>query len=202
MDERGGREDAGGATRYDTAMPLVLLLLLCGVPAWAGEEEERNKAAARRFIEQMWFQGNLAVVDELVASKVVVHDIGARKNSSETPEMQKQVAKSFLDNGAVGGTVDFVFAEGDRVAVRWQWTYKSRVWWQRILGGDIANAVVTVLRFENGRIVEIWNHRHDIDAFEQAGFLRWEYFKGLIIGLIGGTAISLVLRRLLRSPAA
>ncbi|MDX2151558.1 MAG: ester cyclase [Bryobacteraceae bacterium] len=175
----------------------LVLLLICTLPALAD-----NKTAARRFIEDTWFQGNLQVIDELVAPKVVVHDIGDRKNAAETPEMQKQVVKSFRDNGTVTGRVNFLIEEADRVAVHWTWNYKSNVWWQRIMGGDLSTSVVNMFRFENGKIVEIWNHRHDIDAFEQAGFLRWEYLKGLIIGLIAGTAFSLVLRRLLRPTGA
>lgn len=38
--------------------------------------EERNKALARRFYEDVWFSPNTSSVDELVANEYIVHDIG------------------------------------------------------------------------------------------------------------------------------
>jgi SnoaL-like domain len=38
-------------------------------------EQERNKAASRRFHEEVWNQGNLEVIDELFAPHYVVHDL-------------------------------------------------------------------------------------------------------------------------------
>ena len=39
---------------------------------------EDNKANARRFIEEVWNQGNLAVIDELTSPHYVDHDPAGR----------------------------------------------------------------------------------------------------------------------------
>ena len=37
---------------------------------------EQNKAAARRWSEELWGRGNLAVADEIIAPDYVRHDSG------------------------------------------------------------------------------------------------------------------------------
>jgi predicted SnoaL-like aldol condensation-catalyzing enzyme len=144
----------------------------------AAQSEEANKALARRFYEEIWFSRNLAAVDELVAPDYVVHDFGDRKAVREPADEQKRVADLFWQNGAMSGTIDFQIAEGDLVATRWQWHYQPRTWLMRItmVGGRNPIPIVNVFRFKDGRIVEIWNHRHDIDIGFAANFLRVQGF--------------------------
>ena len=40
-------------------------------------------------------------------------------------------------------------------------------------------SIINVVRIKNGKIVEFWNHRHDIDTPQTMKFT----FKGLLIGL-------------------
>ena len=49
------------------------------VPEVAGHDAstiERNKATARRWSEELWSRGNLAVADEIIAADYVRHDPG------------------------------------------------------------------------------------------------------------------------------
>jgi hypothetical protein len=45
--------------------------------------EERNKALARAFYEDLWFSDRTDRFDRYVADEYVVHDIGERKNVTE-----------------------------------------------------------------------------------------------------------------------
>ncbi|HEX6123748.1 MAG TPA: nuclear transport factor 2 family protein [Pyrinomonadaceae bacterium] len=170
--------------------PLILIALLLSATtlAYAGEVEEQNKALARRFYEEVWFKNNPAVVDELVAPTYIAHDTGDRKNSMEPAEEQKKIAQFFWDRGTMAGTIDYQIAEGDLVATRWQWYFKPNVWWMKILGGDEHIPIINVFRIRDGKIVEVWNHRHDIDT-GQANFV---FVKGLVFGLIPSLAFLVI----------
>lgn len=167
----------------------LLLTILFLNTAVAGETAETNKALARRFYEEVWFKRNPAVVDELVAPTYIVHDIGDRKSSMESAEEQKKIADFFWERGSMTGSIDYQIAEGDLVATRWQWHFEPSVWWMKLLGGREQIPIINVFRFRDGRIVEIWNHRHDIDT----GMGNFLFVKGVGVGL----APSLVLLVLL-----
>jgi predicted SnoaL-like aldol condensation-catalyzing enzyme len=192
-------------------MRTVLLLivgLLSGAVVYAGEIEEGNKALARRFYEEVWFRRNVAAVDELVAPTYIVHDVGERKNAMEAADEQKKIAEFFWDRGTMTGSIDYQIAEGDLVATRWQWHFKPDVWWMKALGGDEHIPIINVFRFRDGKIVEIWNHRHDIDT----GMGTFIFVKGLALGLVPAAALLVLvillwrklrkLRRAAPEPAA
>jgi hypothetical protein len=93
----------------------------------------------------------------------------------------------------MGGNIDFQIAEGDLVATRWQWHYEPRAWPMRILmlGGRNPVPIINVFRFEHGKIVEVWNHRHDIDVGFAANFLR---LQGFLVGVVASVLVALGVR--------
>jgi predicted SnoaL-like aldol condensation-catalyzing enzyme len=159
----------------------------------AAQGEESNKALARRFYEQVWFSRNVGAVDELVASEYVVHDIGDRKAVVEPAGAQKQLADFFWQHGTMTGRIDFQVAEGDLVATRWQWQYQPRTWWMKasMLGAQPSVPIINVFRFEDGKIVEIWNHRHDIDTGYASNRL---VLQGFAAGLLVATLTMIGIR--------
>ena len=152
------------------------------------ETEERNKALARRFYEKVWFSNNPEVVDELVAAEYIAHDIGDRKGVTESADEQKQIAAFFWDNGKMSGSIDYQVAECDLVATRWQWKYKPETWWMKMMGGSNQIPIINVFRFKDGKIVELWNHRHDIDTAQG----NIPFVKGLLFGLIPSLVLLIV----------
>ena len=181
---------------------VLCLLLLASSLVFAGEIEEQNKALARHFYEEVWFKKNPAVVDEVFAPTYIAHDIGKRKNSMEAAEEQKKIAAFFWDHGTMTGTIDYQIAEGDLVATRWQWYFEPNVWWMKILGGREHIPIINVVRFRDGKIVEIWNHRHDIDT----GMGNLIFVKGLAVGLIPSIVLLVLMflmwRKLRKQPVA
>ncbi len=165
-------------------LSIGLLALLLSAPIMAGTpSEETNKALARQFYEQVWFTRNLDAVDELVAPEYLVHDIGGRKGVVEPADEQKRTAGFLWQNGSMSGHIDYQIAEGDLVATRWQWQYQPRTWWMKILmlGSRNPIPIINVFRFRDGKIVEIWNHRHDIDIGFAANIL---IAKGFAVGVL------------------
>jgi len=183
------------------AVFFILVLLFTVSIIRAGEIEEQNKALARRFYEEVWFKNNPAAVDEIFAPTYIAHDIGDRKNSMEQANQQKEIAQFFWDRGSMTGTFDYQIAEGDLVATRWQWYFEPNVWWMKLLGGREHIPIINVFRFRDGKIVEVWNHRHDIDTSRGTVI----FLKGVIVGLLPAIVllvIAIMLWRKLRKARA
>lgn len=66
-------------------------------------------------------------------------------------------------------------------------------------GGDLP--IINVFRFENGKIVEIWNHRHDIDTGRTLAFKPQGFAVGLVPGVILLVYAWMLRRRLNRARA-
>jgi len=143
-------------------------------------QEEINKEIALNFYRDLWQTNNTDKYSDYVADEYVVHDIGDRKNVVEEAIEQKNIADMFWANGDMDVEISYQIAEGDLVANRWIWNYKPETFIGKVLFGSKPIAVINVFRIEDGKIVEIWNHRHDIDTNQTMMFT----VKGLLIGLV------------------
>jgi len=140
-------------------------LAACSVADDGAATLERNKALALGFYEDLWFSDNADAYSKYVADTYVVHDTGDRKNATEPAIAQKEIAQFFRGMGELTGEIDYQIAEGDKVATRWTIS---------LVPNERAEAmgffafedvpIINVFRFnDEGKIVEIWNHRHDVD---------------------------------------
>jgi predicted SnoaL-like aldol condensation-catalyzing enzyme len=143
--------------------------------------QDLNKAAARGFYENLWFSNNTASYEQYLAKEYIIHDIGEEKGLVEPAIRQKEIADFFWGNGNMSGEIDFQVSEGDIVATRWHWTFAPSSLLGRIAIGETNIPIINAFRFENGKIVEIWNHRHDIDIPGRRNAL---VMKGLAFGLL------------------
>lgn len=174
---------------------LVPLAALNGAPV-----EDANKALALRFYQEVWFTNHTQVATELVAPTYLIHDTPPRENGTEAASMQKEIPDFFWQHGEMSGKIDYQIAEGDLVMTRWFWHWKPTTWWIRLLtvNGSADIPIINVLRFKDGKIVEIWNHRHDATAASQMGVNRLQFFGGVLCGLLGAWLYSFTRRRMLR----
>jgi len=150
------------------------------VEAYSRSQEEINKEIARNFYRDLWQTNNTVKYSDYVADKYVVHDIGDRKNAAEDAIEQKNIADMFWANGTMDMELDYQIAEGDLVANRWIWKYKPETFFGKVVFGSKPIPIINVFRFKDGKIVEIWNHRHDIDTNQTLRFT----LKGLLVGLL------------------
>ncbi|MEM9233544.1 MAG: nuclear transport factor 2 family protein [Pseudomonadota bacterium] len=142
------------------------MLYFSGVPAAAQEDiEARNKGIAQKFYDDLWFSNNTDRYVDYVAETYVVHDIGDRKNITEPAIEQKQIADFFWSIGTLEGEMDYQIAEGDMVANRWTITFTPNAKGEEMGMGAVEDIpIINAFRFnDDGKIVEIWNHRHDVD---------------------------------------
>ena len=131
----------------------------------SAQDTERNKEIARKFYEDLWFSNKTDTYADYVAEEYIVHDVGDRKGTTEEAVAQKGIADFFHSMGEMTGEIDYQIAEGDKVATRW-WITMTPSEFARERGmTDIDRvAIINVFRFnDEGKIVEIWNHRHDVE---------------------------------------
>lgn len=146
-----------------------------------GNQEEINKEIARNFYQDLWFTNNTQNYSKYVADTYVVHDIGEERNGTTEPAItQKEIADMFWANGTWDSKIDYQIADGDLVATRWQAYYTPTSILGKVLFGKGNIPIINVFRIEDGKIVEIWNHRHDIETNQTLKFT----FQGLLIGLL------------------
>jgi steroid delta-isomerase-like uncharacterized protein len=133
--------------------------------------EAANKALVRRFYEEVWAKGNLDVADELFAADYVRHDLRAG-DPTPGPEGQKQIAAAFRAAFPdLTWEIDFLLADGDFVAGRWTSTGTHLKQWAGVeaTGRTMRFSGINVFRFEDGKVVELWNHRDDLGLMQQLG---------------------------------
>ncbi len=157
--------------------------------------QERNKEIARNFYQDLWFSNNTDQYAKYVASEYVVHDIGDRKGVTEPAIEQKNIADFFWENGTWDSKINYQIADGDLVATRWETTFKPTTLLGKVAIGSGTIPIINVFRInDEGKIVEIWNHRHDIDTPQTMKFVM----KGLIIGLLIALIPTLIAIRMKR----
>ncbi|SMG39625.1 Predicted SnoaL-like aldol condensation-catalyzing enzyme [Marivirga sericea] len=164
--------------------------------------ENRNKELTLGFYQDLWFTDNTDNYKKYVAETYVVHDIGDRKGVTEPAIEQKIIADRLWENGTWDSKINYQIADGDLVATRWEATYKPETLLGKVVFGAGTIPIINVFRFnEEGKIVEIWNHRHDIDTNRTMMFT----IKGLLIGLLIAlipTIIAIRLKRKLKKQAS
>jgi predicted ester cyclase len=118
---------------------------------------EKNKAIARRYQEEVWGKGDLALIDELVAADFVDHSLPAGMDPRFAGA--KRAVKGALDAFPDGQwTVEDLIAEGDKVVIRWkmQATHEHEFRGIAPAGKPVTVTGITILRIAGGKIVERW----------------------------------------------
>ena len=167
---------------------LVVTISLISISSYSQEEREFikskteiNKEIARNFYKDLWFTNNTENYTNYVANPYVVHDIGDRKGITEPAIEQKNIADFFWKNGEFDSKIDFQIAEGDLVATRWTGSFKANSLFGRVaLEAKEPISIINVFRIKDGKIIEFWNHRHDIETPQTLKFS----IKGFMIGLL------------------
>ena len=80
------------------------------------QEAQDNKSIVHRFYEEVWNEGNLDLVDELIAPSFVNHGMGSERGSDR--EAFKQTIQKVRTGLNFRHTVEELIAEGDTVVAR------------------------------------------------------------------------------------
>jgi steroid delta-isomerase-like uncharacterized protein len=133
---------------------------------------EQNKAAARRSVEEVWNQGKLDVIGELVAENATFHDPNVPGGTFTGPKGFKQFVEIY--RGAfpdVRFTIHDQIAEGDKVATRWSatGTNKGALMGIAATGKHSTVTGTDIGRYANGKLVEEWLSYDMLGMLQQLG---------------------------------
>ena len=133
---------------------------------------EKNKAIARRYQEEVWGKGDLALIDELVAADFVDHSLPAGMDPSFAGA--RRAVKGALDAFPDGQVqIDRTFAAGDYVCVEFtgRGTHTGTL---RSAGGEIA-ATGRSITLHLCDVVEVRNARiHAVRSYFDSASLMMQ----------------------------
>jgi steroid delta-isomerase-like uncharacterized protein len=133
---------------------------------------ENDKATLRRFVEEYWNKGNLAVVDEVFAPNFQDRNpfAGAAPDRGGLKQAITAYRAAFSDQSL---TIDDLIAEGDKVV--WRWTHRGAhtgsLMGVPATGNPITFSGITMERFADGKIVERWSQVDLLGFMQQLGML-------------------------------
>ncbi len=131
-----------------------------------------NKNLSRRFIEELWNQGKLAVIDELIAPNATFYDASVPGGKFTGPEGMRQFYQIY--KGAfpdVRITINDQIAEGDKVCTRWTatGTHKGDLMGTAPTGKSATVTGVDIGRYQGGKVVESWGSYDMLGLLQQLG---------------------------------
>src|SRR5262249_21273374 len=134
---------------------------------------EQNKATARRWSEELWGRGNLAIADEIIAPDYVRHDPGdpfPARGPGDVKRIVTMLRKMLPD---LHIEIEAMVAEGDMVVSRYTATATDSVGYMGMAptGKTIRSTAIQFFRFDDGKVVESWAVRDDLGTLRQLGHL-------------------------------
>ncbi len=136
---------------------------------------EENKKLIRRWFDEVWNNGRADVIEELFDENGIAHGLGDDPaNPIKGPSGFRPFYETFrqaFPNMMVD--VEDVIAEGDKVVARCSVRAKHE---GEFMGRAATQAPVeftgiTIVRIENGKIVEAWNNFDFMTMYKQVGHL-------------------------------
>jgi steroid delta-isomerase-like uncharacterized protein len=128
-----------------------------------------NKAILHRYAEEIFNQGNLAVIDEIIAPNVVSRTSGADIHNRESfRTFVVQFRASFLD---IRCTIEDMIAEGDLVAIHWTFCGTQRGEFLGIAptGKTMTATGTNFYRLRDGQIEQTWGDWDLLGLQQQLG---------------------------------
>ncbi|MFN8491969.1 MAG: ester cyclase [Caldilineaceae bacterium] len=134
---------------------------------------EQNKAVVRRDVDEIWTQGNAALIDELYTADAVDHNplpglqATGRALQKQTLQMLHTGFPDFQNH------IDLMLAEGDKVAVSItiRGTHLGQFLQMPPTGKAATWTRMTIYRLENGQIAELWHVVDALGLIAQLGLL-------------------------------
>jgi steroid delta-isomerase-like uncharacterized protein len=133
---------------------------------------DANKQLVERFYEEVWARGNVDFATEVFSDDYVRHDLRAAqaaRGAAGQAWIAEQFRQAFPD---LKWRIDLVFGEADLVAGRWTASGTHSGSWGDLppTGKRAEFSGVNIFRFgDDGKVVEIWNHRDDLGLMNQLG---------------------------------
>jgi steroid delta-isomerase-like uncharacterized protein len=129
---------------------------------------EENKAIVRRVNDEVWNEGHLDVIDELIADDFVATIVGAPEQIRGPQGFREFVVMYRTAFPDLRITVDEQVTEGETVVTRWTatGTNEGELMGIPATGKQATTAGININRISGGKLVEGWG------LFDQLGLLQ------------------------------
>lgn len=139
----------------------------------SGEDTtDQNKSVVRRCFEDVWSNGNLDAVADLVHPNFIRHHERNQDQDLHGIEgFRRWVVQTRDALSGLRFTVELVFAEGDRVMAhaRARATHAGELEGVAATGAEVDYTVTTLVRLADGKIVECWVIADEFGVLQQLG---------------------------------
>ncbi|GAP96637.1 ester cyclase [Leptolyngbya sp. NIES-2104] len=120
-------------------------------------DSDRNKAIYQRYIQQVFNQGQLELLDQLLSPSYVYHEAppGTLPGAEGIKQVVSMFRAAFPD---LEITIDDQIAEGDKVCSRatTRGTHQGEIFGISATGQAVTMTGITIVRIVEGRIAESW----------------------------------------------
>ena len=123
-------------------------------------------------MDEVYNEGNVDFIDEVVASNLVVHDPTSPEGMSSGVESAKQFVEVYRNAFPdIQMTVEDVIAEGDKVVTRWtvRATHQGELMGISPSGNRVEVTGISIDRIEGGKFVETWSNYDTLGMMQQIG---------------------------------
>lgn len=132
---------------------------------------EDNRALARRFVREIFNQGNLDVVEEIVSPGYLHHDPTTDEFGSGIEGFKEMIAlyrSAFPD---LHISMDDQIATEDKVVDRWtgSGTHRGTMMGISPTNRKVEATGISIHRIADGKIAETWNNYDALGIFQQLG---------------------------------
>ncbi len=130
---------------------------------------ERNKDTFRRYVEEVWKEEKLDIVDEVFAAKYLSHQSDGsvlERGPEDVKKFVEEYRSAFSD---IEDIVEDMIGEDDKVVTRWtlRATHTGDFRGIPATGNRVHITGIGIFRFsDDGKVVESW------DSLDQLGMMR------------------------------
>lgn len=132
---------------------------------------DSNKQLIRGFIDEVWNEGQLAMVDEMMPTTLINHfPDGHIVNRDGFMQFVRALRTAFPDFHMI---LTDLIAEADRVVARWVWhgTHRGQLLEMQPTGKHAQIEGVCIYRLADGCIAEVWWAYDTATLMQQLGFV-------------------------------
>jgi steroid delta-isomerase-like uncharacterized protein len=132
---------------------------------------EAEKSVVRRFFAEAWNSKDLTLVDELIASSYIGHDV-VLTHAERGPDRIKRIMTAFRAAFPdLQVTVEDVVVQGEKEVVRWtaRGTHQGTFMNIAPTGKQIVVSGTDIGRVVNGQIQEMWSNWDGLGLMRQLG---------------------------------
>lgn len=134
---------------------------------------EENKAVVRRWFDEVWNQGRSEAIEELFDEYGIAHGLS---DDPAQPITGPRDYRPFYDVFRqafpnINIVIEDMIAEGDKVAARCSVRGKHEGEFRGIAAtqAPVEISGITIVRVQNGKIVEAWNNFDFMNLYKQCG---------------------------------